>query len=286
MRTRMLLAASAVALVAASCSQPEPHVLSEAPRATTTTDLTPTTETSARDDQPGRFIARCATEADGGEPGMTIFTDGSEGVTDHCLSRYYMGVQPAPGALYVPDEDTGTYAPSRQDETQTSTPTTQWTPSEPRTDVDPDQDALDDEIDETDETDELENGTPTSTEPGQDEDDRDESEDTSPTSPDEPDPTTPTDPDQTTIPGTPDPTDDEGVDPTVPTTVPTVTESPDPTEATPPTSVDSTESATPAPGDSGSGSFPGSVGSHDLPFPFGSAQHQSAPPTSVPTPAS
>ncbi|MFN3600771.1 MAG: hypothetical protein ACK4UY_05215 [Dietzia sp.] len=133
MQTRVLLSAGAIALVAASCAQPDPQVLSEAPRSASATELTSAAQPTERESQPGRFIARCATEADGGTPGMTFFTDGSESVTDHCLSRYYIGVQPAPGALYVADEDAGTWAPSRQPEGQA--PTNQWTPSQPRTDV-------------------------------------------------------------------------------------------------------------------------------------------------------
>lgn len=50
----------------------------------------------------GRFIARCATEADGdGYAGQTSFTDGSSDFTDYCLQRFYSGVQPAPGAIFV-----------------------------------------------------------------------------------------------------------------------------------------------------------------------------------------
>ena len=136
MRTRALLSACAVALVATSCAQPEPQVLSEAPRSTTATDLSATTSPTEGESRPGRFIARCATEADGGTPGMTVFTDGTEGVTDHCLSRYYIGVQPAPGALYVPDEDAGTYAPSGR--VGAVADTGGWTPAQPRTDTGPD----------------------------------------------------------------------------------------------------------------------------------------------------
>ena len=88
--------------------------------------------TTERDEQPGKFIARCATEADGGTPGLTIFTDGSQNVTDHCLSRYYIGVQPAPGALYVPDEEAGTYAPPSET-APVETTGEQWTPAQPRT---------------------------------------------------------------------------------------------------------------------------------------------------------
>ena len=134
MRIRVLLAASTTALVAASCAQTEPQILSEASRSDSATALTSAAQPTERDSQPGRFIARCATEADGGTPGMTFFTDGSQNVTDHCLSRYYIGVQPAPGALYVADEDAGTYAPPRP--TQAETTADQWTPAQPRTDLD------------------------------------------------------------------------------------------------------------------------------------------------------
>ena len=135
MRNRVLLIAGAVALVTASCAQPEPQVLSEAPQSITPADVTSSpTETTDREDEPGRFIARCATEADGGTPGMTFFTDGSQNVTDHCLSRYYIGVQPAPGALYVPDDQAGTDAPSRET-TTTTTAAPQWTLAQPRTDA-------------------------------------------------------------------------------------------------------------------------------------------------------
>src|SRR5699024_8578361 len=64
---------------------------------------------------------------------LTIFTDGSQNVTDHCLSRYYIGVQPAPGALYVPDEEAGTYAPPSET-APVETTGEQWTPAQPRTD--------------------------------------------------------------------------------------------------------------------------------------------------------
>ena len=126
MRNRVLLSAGAIALLAASCAQPEPQVLSEAPRSATTAELTAPSKTADEEAQPGRFIARCATEADGGTPGMTYFTDGSQNVTDHCLSRYYIGVQPAPGALYVPDEDAGSLAPTRESTTETSGSTPRW----------------------------------------------------------------------------------------------------------------------------------------------------------------
>src|SRR5699024_5689964 len=139
MQIRVLLVAGATALVAASCAQPEPQVLSEAPRSASATEVASPTQTTERDEQPGKFIARCATEADGGTPGLTIFTDGSQNVTDHCLSRYYIGVQPAPGALYVPDEEAGTYAPSYES-APVDTTAQQWTPAQPRTDVGPEDD--------------------------------------------------------------------------------------------------------------------------------------------------
>ena len=136
MRTRPLLATCAVALVAASCSQPDPKVVSEAPRSTGSTDLTRPSDEPGQPHKPGRFIARCATEADGnGTPGLTIFTDGSQGVTDHCLRRYYIGVQPAPGSVYVPDDEAGTNAPNRGATTPTGSATGTWTPAQPRTDL-------------------------------------------------------------------------------------------------------------------------------------------------------
>lgn len=260
MRTRMLFCASAIALVAASCSQPEPHVLSEAPRATTATDLTSVTETTEREPEPGRFIARCATEADGGTPGMTMFTDGSQGITDHCLSRYYMGVQPAPGALYVPDQDAGTYAPSRSTEDE-PTPTYQWTPAQPRTDAGPDNGAIDDDRDqnldliETD-GDGTGDGTeenPDSTEPGSEVTSPEETPTT--TTPDEPGETTePGETGETTTPGDTDPTDPTetttpGSSEPTPTAVPTVTEPEDTSspEAPPETAVTSTVPSRPQP---------------------------------------
>lgn len=108
-------------------------MLSEAPGQTSASELTTASSTTEGQDRPGRFVARCATEADGGTPGMTIFTDGSQGVTDHCLSRYYIGVQPVPGAVYVPDEDAGTHAPTRESAIADGG----WTPAQPRTDAGP-----------------------------------------------------------------------------------------------------------------------------------------------------
>lgn len=254
MRIRTLISASAIALVAASCSQPEPQILSEAPLSTTSTDLASATESTARDVEQGRFIARCATEADGGTPGMTVFTDGTQSVTDHCLSRYYIGVQPAPGALYVPDQDTGTYAPSR-DTTEEPAPTQQWTPAQPRTDAGPDTDAdpieKDQDLGGTDRENEVADdnageapspeATPTTTipptEPG---------ETTTPGENTTPVVTEPTDPGET------DPTTPGSSDPTPTTTVPTVTETP---EQSPP--VSETPVSTTAP----SGPL-GSAGSH------------------------
>lgn len=303
MRTRMLFCASAIALLAASCSQPEPHVLSEAPRATTATDLTSVTETSEREPEPGRFIARCATEADGGTPGMTMFTDGSQAVTDHCLSRYYIGVQPAPGALYVPDEDAGTYAPTRETETRTEPTTTyQWTPAQPRTDAGPDDGGRDDESDSTLEELDPESGTDTDEGSPDGTESTTTPEETSETSPAT---TTPGEPGETTTPGTTEPTSPEATEPTTPgsseptpTTevpVPTVTETPGTTQAPPETPVTSTAPPGPqavapqntAGGSRGSANVPGSqgsAGSHDPqghPFPFGSLDF--APPTAVQT---
>lgn len=136
MRNRVLLTVGATALALSSCAQPEPQLLFEEPRSASATDLSASSTSVARDQQPGRFIARCATEADGGTPGMTFFTDGSQNVTDHCLSRYFIGVQPAPGALYVPDRDAGSYAPGTTSPSQTGT-SARWTPSQPRTDGGP-----------------------------------------------------------------------------------------------------------------------------------------------------
>lgn len=259
MRNRVLLSAGAIALLAASCAQPEPQVLSEAPRSASTSELTSPSQTTEDEPQPGRFIARCATEADGGTPGMTHFTDGSQNVTDHCLSRYYIGVQPAPGALYVPDEDAGSFAPTRDSATPETSGTDQWTPAQPRTDeglqstTDEDRDPLDEE-----------SSTPETEEPGTD---GTESPSTSPgeTTPTSP-PTSPTDP---TTPGTGEPGTDEpgsetpgetetpptspgSSEPAPPTEVPTtVTGAPDESQAAPPTGA----SVDPA------GSL-GSIGSH------------------------
>ena len=134
MRLRRLLILPLAALSAASCSQPEPTVVSEAPGRTAATSRVDASSGNEAPAGSGRFIARCATEAEGnGVPGATIFTDGSEGVTDHCLSRYYIGLQPAPGAVYVPDDEAGSSAPTRWNESsRTTTPT--WTPAQPRTD--------------------------------------------------------------------------------------------------------------------------------------------------------
>lgn len=280
MRIRTLLSASAFALVAASCSQPEPHVLSEAPRSAATTDLTSTATTTERDAEPGRFIARCATEADGGTPGMTVFTDGTESVTDHCLSRYYIGVQPAPGALYVPDEDTGTYAPSRRT-TDESTPTQQWTPAQPRTDAgaEKDQAALDQlqkDKDLEDTTSADEETTP-----------EDAPDTETPTSGATPTTTTPTKPGETTTPGDTEPTSPTTPGETDPTTpgssepsptttvpVPTVTETPDPSPSTSQTSVTSTAPSGPL----------GSTGSHGVTGSGLSESLQGSAPTYVPYP--
>lgn len=294
MRTRMLLSASAIALVAASCSQPEPQVLSEAPRSTTATDLTSTTEPTSRESEPGRFIARCSTEADGGTPGMTVFTDGSQGVTDHCLSRYYIGVQPAPGALYVPDDDSGTYAPTRGSETDTSTSSQQWTPAQPRTDAGPDDDA---QIDRNDERNGEQDprGTDARPTPDASETDSPESETGASTPTETEDTTTPGD--QTTTPGEPtdgeaQPTPPVATDPTPPgsseppTTVPVPTVTEGAEESGPPSPSAPTSDTSSAPsgpeGSIGSGPLPGSSsGSHDLPPLFGS--ENPAQPTTVPT---
>lgn len=227
MRTRVLLASSAIALLAASCAQPEPQVLSEAPRSASTAELTSPSQTTEEEAQPGRFIARCATEADGGTPGMTYFTDGTQNVTDHCLSRYYIGVQPAPGALYVPDADAGSLAPIQETDTSTPTQTSQWTPAQPRTDADPenttgdDRDELNGEQSTTD-TPGTESGETSPTAPGE----------TSPTTPPStsPEPTGPTDPTDPTDPSAPGETGDTGESETPPST-------PGSSEPSPPTEV-------------------------------------------------
>ena len=278
MRNRVLLSASAIALVAASCAQPEPQVLSEAPRSASSAELTSPTQTTDRESQPGRFIARCATEADGGTPGMTFFTDGSQNVTDHCLSRYYIGVQPAPGALYVPDTEAGTFAPSPA--TQTETPTYEWTPAQPRTDagVDPETEPDRQIRDEDDANDDRDS---TGGQPGDADSDKTTTpvtspEDTNPTTPPtttpgETDPTGPTEPGETTDPGTENPeTSTPGSsEPTPPTTVPTVTEVPQEHQETPPTSVTSTSPSGPfgSTGSEGSTASEGSSGSHSSPLP-------------------
>ena len=260
MRNRVLLSAGAIALLAASCAQPEPQVLSEAPRSASAAELTSPSQTTEEEAQPGRFIARCATEADGGTPGMTFFTDGSQNVTDHCLSRYYIGVQPAPGALYVPDADAGSLAPTRETPVSETTDSYQWTPAQPRTDASPegttdeDRDQLEGE-ETTSETDDPDSES-TTTSPGE----------TSPTTPpstspgpaDPTEPTEPTEPGETT-PGTGNPGETEtspttpgSSEPGRPTEVPTTTGAQQSRPAAPPTSV---ESAGPT------GPF-GSLGSH------------------------
>ena len=233
MRNRVLLSAGAIALLAASCAQPEPQVLSEAPRSASAAELTSPSQTTEEEAQPGRFIARCATEADGGTPGMTFFTDGSQNVTDHCLSRYYIGVQPAPGALYVPDADAGSLAPTRENPVSETTDSYQWTPAQPRTDAGPE--GVTDE-----DRDQLEGEETTS------ETDDPDSESTTPT------------PGETT-PGTGNPGETEtsptapgSSEPGRPTEVPTTTGAQQSRPAAPPTSV---ESAGPT------GPF-GSLGSH------------------------
>jgi hypothetical protein len=242
MSSRVLLSACALALVAASCAQPEPQVLSEAPGSTAATGISTTTSAADAQDRPGRFIARCATEADGGTPGMTVFTDGTQGVTDHCLRRYYIGVQPAPGALYVPDEDAGTYAPSRE-----SVGNGGWTPAQPRTDGGPQERRIENSAPLENETDGSRPSTPESEAPG----DLPSGPVTSPgeTSPTVvtttpvPGETTPTSPgDQTTTQQPGEPTTGTGSDePTGTTTVPTVTETSVPgSSSAPETSVTST----------------------------------------------
>lgn len=252
MRNRVLLAAGAIALVAASCAQPEPQVLSEASHSASATEITSPTTTTERDEQPGRFIARCATEADGGTPGLTIFTDGSRNVTDHCLSRYYIGVQPAPGALYVPDEEAGTYAPPSE-KAPVETTGEQWTPAQPRTDIgfEDDRDLL-----------EGEETTRQPVVPDTEDPDTDDAPET-PETPETPtDGTSPTSPTSPTTPPTTDPggTEPRATDPSTPgtteagettpagpglseqTTVPTVTEA----QPGPLTSVMSADSADPS----------------------------------------
>ncbi|MDV8001341.1 hypothetical protein [Rhodococcus sp. IEGM 1408] len=226
------------------------------------------TEPTDRESPPGRFIARCATEADGGTPGMTFFTDGSQNVTDHCLSRYYIGVQPDPGALYVADEDAGTYAPSRGTESVTEDTTAQWTPAQPRTDAG----ALDPTLEGPDGRDPLD-GDP------RNDDDETDADGTEPTDSETSTPATPTDGTTPTTappatPGVPGTTSPEGTvpanpdqsDPAAPgsseepTTVPTVTEAPAPQQSAPPTSVLST-----SPFESAGQGSAGSEGSHRLP---------------------
>ena len=260
MRNRVLLSAGAIALLAASCAQPEPQVLSEAPRSASTAELTSPSQTAEEEVQAGRFIARCATEADGGTPGMTHFTDGSQNVTDHCLSRYYIGVQPAPGALYVPDEDAGSLAPTRESATSGTSGNPQGTPAQPRTDEGP-QNPTDEGRDQLDgdrpTSENEESGTDEtespSTSPG-------ETTPTSPpTSPPDPSGPGPTDPD-TEEPGTEAPGESEtsptnpgSSEPGPPTEVPTtVAEAPADGQVAPPPPAASTDP---------SGSL-GSIGSH------------------------
>lgn len=275
MRNRVLLSACAFALVASSCAQTEPQVLSEAPRSASATEVSVSTEPTGRESQPGRFIARCATEADGGTPGMTFFTDGSQNVTDHCLSRYYIGVQPDPGALYVADEDAGTYAPSRGTETVTEDTSTQWTPAQPRTDAG----ALDRALEGLDGRDPLD-GDPRDDDAENDDEanvdgtEPEGSETSTPATPTTPtDGTSPTTAPPTT-PGVPGTTSPGGTMPTTPgqgeapapgsseepTTVPTVTEAPAPQQSAPTTSVLSS-----SPFGSAEQGSAGSGGSHRLP---------------------
>ena len=264
MRNWVFLSAGAIALVTASCAQPEPQVLSEAPRSASSAQLTSPSETTDRESQPGRFIARCATEADGGAPGMTIFTDGTQNVTDHCLSRYFIGIQPAPGALYVPDTEAGTFAPQR--ETQTQSPGYEWTPAQPRTDAGPDSPTgVETDRESADEDQTTNEGGPTNGQPGEGQSDEQTSggaetpvttpENTTPstpptTTPGQTDPTEPTetrDPRPTVNPetGESDTPPPGSTEPSAPTTVPTVTEAPRPQPGTPPTSVTATNPSGP-----------------------------------------
>ena len=104
---RVLFLSAAIALTTA-CSKTEPIVLSGPVSDSSVTNSSSAANSpgaESADSGDGRYIARCTTEADGdGTPGQTFFTDGSIGVTDYCLRRYYIGVQPAPGAVYVPDD--------------------------------------------------------------------------------------------------------------------------------------------------------------------------------------
>lgn len=294
MRNRVLLSAGAVALVAASCAQPEPQVLSEAPRSASATEMSLTTEPTGRESQPGRFIARCATEADGGTPGMTFFTDGSQNVTDHCLSRYYVGVQPDPGALYVADEDAGTYAPSRSTQTATEGTSSQWTPAQPRTDARTldGRDRLDAETgndtgknntgknDRDDDETVLAGTGPEGSEPGTPDSPIGDATPTTgpptapppttvppttvrPTTPGDPGPASPDDTMPST-PGQPAPSTPGSMEP--PTVVPTTPAAPGPQQPAPPTSVPPQSAApTGSFGSAGSQGSPGSRGSHRLP---------------------
>lgn len=133
MPSRRLLLVCALALAVTSCAKPEATVVSEAPGASSSTDLAAPPGSPAAPGKTGRFIARCATEAEGGGvPGKTVFTDGSEGVTDHCLRRYYTGMQPDPGSVYVPNDEAGNRAPSSATTGPSNVST--WTPAQPRTD--------------------------------------------------------------------------------------------------------------------------------------------------------
>ncbi|WP_333619434.1 hypothetical protein [Dietzia sp.] len=112
---RILLSSAALgsaAVFAAACSNSDNVVLTiptsdSAETGQQTTDAGSTTQ--PRKD--GRYIARCATEAEGdGYAGQTDFTDGSVDFSDYCLQRYYSGVQPAPGAVFV-ESDSGKSKP-------------------------------------------------------------------------------------------------------------------------------------------------------------------------------
>ena len=108
---RILLTGAALgsaAALTAACSNSDDVVLTipTTDSAVSGNNAGPGSESGNKDSDDGRFIARCSTEADGdGFAGQTFFTDGSSDFSDYCLQRFYSGVQPAPGAVYVPRED-------------------------------------------------------------------------------------------------------------------------------------------------------------------------------------
>lgn len=108
---RILLTGAALgsaAALTAACSNSDDVVLTipTTDSAVTGNDAGPTGQSGSNREDDGRFIARCSTEADGdGFAGQTFFTDGSSDFSDYCLQRFYSGVQPAPGAVYVPREN-------------------------------------------------------------------------------------------------------------------------------------------------------------------------------------